>query len=88
MILPTRLESPGLNGRRSTRDWSGLRIVEVRLTWIDMGPRDTRKKLLSFCGERLLETRQHILGRAHFGQGKQEGQSGFCPLIPVDPIHV
>ena len=23
---------PGLNGRRRTRDWSGLRIVAVRLT--------------------------------------------------------
>jgi hypothetical protein len=32
MILPTRSESPGLNGRRSTRDWSGLMIVGVRVT--------------------------------------------------------
>ena len=27
MILPTRSGSPGLKGRRRTRDWSGLRIV-------------------------------------------------------------
>jgi hypothetical protein len=37
MILLTRWGSPGLNGRRRTRDWSGLRIVAVRLTCIDMG---------------------------------------------------
>ena len=37
MILPTRWGSLGLNGRSRTRDWSGLRIVAVRLTCIDMG---------------------------------------------------
>ena len=31
MILPARCESPGLNGRNRTRDWSGLRTVLVRL---------------------------------------------------------
>ena len=36
IILATRSELPGLKGRRSTRDWSGFRIVAVRLTWIDM----------------------------------------------------
>ncbi len=36
MILPTRWGSPGLNGRRRTRDWSGLSIVVVRLTSIGM----------------------------------------------------
>jgi len=32
MILAPRSELPGLKGRRRTRDWSGLRIVLVRLT--------------------------------------------------------
>ena len=36
MILAMRSGPPGLKGRRRTRDWSGLRIVDVRLTWIDM----------------------------------------------------
>ena len=31
MILPARCESPGLNGRNRTRDWSGLRTMLVRL---------------------------------------------------------
>ena len=36
MILATRSEFPGLKGRKRTRDWSGLRIVDVRFTWIDI----------------------------------------------------
>jgi hypothetical protein len=32
MIRATRCESPGVNGRKRTRDWSGFRIVLVRLT--------------------------------------------------------
>jgi len=34
MILPARCESPGLNGRNRTRDWSGLRTMLVRLRLI------------------------------------------------------
>ena len=39
MILPARCESPGLNGRNRTRDWSGLRTMLVRLrliAWFDI----------------------------------------------------
>jgi hypothetical protein len=36
MILATRWGFPELKGRKRTRDWSGLRIVAVRLTWIDI----------------------------------------------------
>ena len=34
MILPARCESPGLNGRNRTRDWSGMRTMLVRLRLI------------------------------------------------------
>ena len=37
MILATRSGPPGVKGRRRTRDWSGLRIVDVRLRCMDMG---------------------------------------------------
>jgi len=32
MIPAERSEFPGLKGRKSTRDWSGVRMVVVRLT--------------------------------------------------------
>ena len=55
MIQAIRSGPPGLNGRRRTRDWSGLRIVDVRLTWIDMG------WLLFLYDDWFLETRQYVL---------------------------
>ena len=37
MIWAVRSGPPGLKGRRSTRAWSGLRTVVVRLTWTVIG---------------------------------------------------
>src|SRR5688572_23327947 len=91
MILPTRSRLPGLKGRSRTRDWSGLRIVDVRLTWIDIDcvcalNRDTAWVRLLLDGDRFLKTRQDVLRQSHFRQRKQEGQRRFSSLVPVDTI--
>ncbi len=65
MILPTRCESPGLKGRKRTRDWSGLRTVLLRLTLIALAFMTSN---LRSVGDRLLETRHHVLGQAHLRQ--------------------
>ena len=87
MILAIRSGPPGLKGRRRTRDWSGLRIVAVRLriAWTLSG---VERRLLLSTAIGSLKLVSMFCAKLHLRQRKQEGQGGFRSLVPVDPIYM
>src|SRR5687767_1192411 len=90
MIFSTRFSFATSNGRMMTRELVGLRTIPVRLTsmrgsadlitW-DGGPSWARRRL-----PRLPECRQGAFQQVHLGEGEQEREGRFGPLVPVDPV--
>src|SRR4051812_5738733 len=89
-IFSTRLSLATSNGRMTTREFDGLRMMPVRLTsmwgtsdlvaWRPALPWGRRTL------PRLAKCRQGAFELVHLGQGEEEGEGRLGALVPVDPI--
>ena len=91
MIFSIRFSFVSSNGRMTTRELVGLRMIPVRLTSMCGAYRPRSGDGRPFRGRaghlpRLAECRQGAFQQVHLGEGEEEGEGRFGPLVPVDPV--